>query len=564
MDIKHALSMNPLRPAYRAALGKMQALQAMGWREFEGGLVETGHDGQGFAFDNEGPRHRSWLDAFALAIRPSNCGEYLEFIEDGGYRRPEFWLSAGWDCVNQRGWDAPLYWEKKDGIWHVFTLSGLEPVDPARPVCHVSAFEAAAFAKWSGKRLPREAEWEIAAGAVQGIGEVWEWTASPYVAYPGYREPRRRHRRIQRQVHGEPDGAARRMRRDACGPCTSDLSQLLSARRTLDVRRNPSRGGSPMNVPLLAIDDADVADRDDFRRAVLSGLGRSPRAIPAKFLYDARGSALFDAICELPEYYPTRTETAILRDCAADIARLAGPGCALVEYGSGSSVKTRLLLDAMPDLHAYVPIDISRQHLDATATAPARGLSGAARRSGLRRLHGDRRACRPAINGARRIGFFPGSTIGNLTPEEAKLFLRRARRLLRSDGALILGVDLKKDPQRLHDAYNDAAGVTAQFTLNLLRRMNRELEANFDLSAFAHEAFYNEPAGRIEIYFRSLRDQTVTIAGRRFAFAGRRARSTPNIPTSTTRPALPSWRAWAASRSPEPGPIRPGCLPWPS
>lgn len=189
MDIKHALSMNPLQPAYRAARGgRVKTVQAMGWREFEGGLVETGHDGRGFAFDNEGPRHRSWLDAFALARRPVNCGEYREFIEDGGYRRPEFWLSAGWDCVNQRGWQAPLYWENKDGTWHVFTLSGLEPVDPSRPVCHVSAFEAAAFAKWSGKRLPREAEWEVAAGAVQGTGEVWEWTASPYVAYPGYRE----------------------------------------------------------------------------------------------------------------------------------------------------------------------------------------------------------------------------------------------------------------------------------------------------------------------------------------------------------------------------------------
>jgi dimethylhistidine N-methyltransferase len=273
-----------------------------------------------------------------------------------------------------------------------------------------------------------------------------------------------------------------------------------------------------MNEPLLAIQDGDVADREDFRRDVLAGLGNSPRAIPAKFLYDARGSALFDAICEQPEYYPTRTETQILRACADDIARLAGPGCALVEYGSGSSVKTRLLLDAMSDLHAYVPIDISRQHLGATA----------------RRLREDYPWLRvepvaadymaldalpPEINGARRIGFFPGSTIGNLTPEEAVLFLRRARRLLRSDGALILGVDLKKDPQRLHDAYNDAAGVTAQFTLNLLRRMNRELEANFDLSAFAHEAFYNEAAGRIEIYVRSLRDQAVTVAGRRFTFA---------------------------------------------
>ena len=190
MDIKHVLSMNPLRPAYRAArAATTRAAPALSWREFEGGLVETGHDGHGFAFDNEGPRHRSWLDAFALALRPVSCGEDLQFIEEGGYRRPEFWLSAGWDCVKQRAWDAPLYWEKREGAWHLFTLSGLERVDPNRPVCHVSAFEAAAYAKWAGKRLPREAEWEIAADSLEGAGEVWEWTASPYIAYPGYREP---------------------------------------------------------------------------------------------------------------------------------------------------------------------------------------------------------------------------------------------------------------------------------------------------------------------------------------------------------------------------------------
>lgn len=273
-----------------------------------------------------------------------------------------------------------------------------------------------------------------------------------------------------------------------------------------------------MNVALLASEQGDVADREDFQRAVLAGLASSPRAIPARFLYDARGSALFDTICEQPEYYPTRTEANILTACASDIARLAGPGCALVEFGSGSSVKTRLLLNAMTDLHAYVPIDISRRHLDATA----RRL-----REDYPWLHVEPvcadymalEALPSEIDDARRIGFFPGSTIGNLTPQEAVLFLRRARRLLRSDGALILGVDLKKDTARLHDAYNDAAGVTAQFTLNLLRRMNRELEANFDLSAFAHEAFYNDVEGRIEIYLRSLRDQAISVAGRRFSFA---------------------------------------------
>lgn len=190
MDAKHMLSLNPLRPAYREGPRAVAAeASPLSWIGFNGGLVEIGHDGRGFAFDNEGPRHRVWLDPFALASRPINGAEYLAFIEDGGYRRPEFWLSAGWDCVGQHGWQAPLYWEKRDGRWHVFTLSGLRALQPSEPVCHVSAYEAAAFAKWAGKRLPREAEWETSAGAVQGIGEVWEWTASPYVAYPGYHEP---------------------------------------------------------------------------------------------------------------------------------------------------------------------------------------------------------------------------------------------------------------------------------------------------------------------------------------------------------------------------------------
>ena len=212
MDIKHALSLNPLFPAYAPERVPATTGVPLGWLEFEGGLVGMGHagaaSGGGFAFDNEGPRHRIWVDPFALATRLVTCGEYEAFIADGGYRRPEFWLSAGWDCVKQRGWDAPLYWHE-DGI---FTLAGLRPRRAEEPVCHVSFYEAAAYAKWAGKRLPREAEWEIAAGDValdgnmledgllqpapaagggltQMIGDVWEWTASPYVAYPGFREP---------------------------------------------------------------------------------------------------------------------------------------------------------------------------------------------------------------------------------------------------------------------------------------------------------------------------------------------------------------------------------------
>jgi ergothioneine biosynthesis protein EgtB len=217
MDAKHMLSMNPLFPVYapEKAPGDRPAAPGdhAGWIDFEGGLVEMGHAANGFAFDNEGPRHRTWVEPFALATRLVTCGEYAAFIDDGGYRRPEFWLSAGWDCVKQREWQAPLYWHRDGDRWNVFTLSGLRPMRAAEPVCHVSLYEAAAFAKWAGKRLPREAEWELAAadvaltgnmlederlhpvaapqgdGLVQMIGDVWEWTASPYVAYPGYREP---------------------------------------------------------------------------------------------------------------------------------------------------------------------------------------------------------------------------------------------------------------------------------------------------------------------------------------------------------------------------------------
>ena len=215
MDAKHMLSRNPLFPGYSPEKIAPCAAEsaAAGWLEFDGGLVEIGHAANGFAFDNEGPRHRTWLEPFALATRPVTCGEYRAFIDDDGYRRPEFWLSAGWDCVKQRGWQAPLYWDLDGDRWNVFTLSGLRPMRAAEPVCHVSFYEAAAFAKWAGKRLPREAEWELASadvalggnmlederlhpaaappgdGLLQMIGDVWEWTASPYVAYPGYREP---------------------------------------------------------------------------------------------------------------------------------------------------------------------------------------------------------------------------------------------------------------------------------------------------------------------------------------------------------------------------------------
>jgi L-histidine Nalpha-methyltransferase len=273
-----------------------------------------------------------------------------------------------------------------------------------------------------------------------------------------------------------------------------------------------------MNNSVLALDHEQTADREDFRDAVLAGLSRQPRAIPSRFLYDARGSGLFDRICELPEYYVTRTETAILRRHAADIARRAGPGAALIEFGSGSSVKSRLLLDALKHPVLYTPIDISRLHLDQTASRLRRDYPALR----IEPICADYMALTDLptpCDREQRLGFFPGSTIGNLEPAEAVTFLRRASALLGPVGALVLGIDLKKDRQRLHEAYNDSAGVTAEFTLNLLRRMNRELQAAFDLKTFEHDAFYNPVESRIEIYFRSLVRQSVTVAGRMFDFA---------------------------------------------
>ncbi len=215
-DLKHALASNPLRPAYRAVAPPAGAAPPLEWRTFPAGVVSIGHDGHGFAFDNESPRHRVFLEAFQLASRPATNGEFLAFLADGGYERPELWLSDGWAARQANDWTGPLYWERDGGDWTARTLGGPRPVDAHEPVCHVSYYEADAFARWAGARLPTEAEWEAstagipvaghfveggsyhpAAAAAAGdggplvklYGDVWQWTASAYAAYPGYAPP---------------------------------------------------------------------------------------------------------------------------------------------------------------------------------------------------------------------------------------------------------------------------------------------------------------------------------------------------------------------------------------
>jgi L-histidine Nalpha-methyltransferase len=256
---------------------------------------------------------------------------------------------------------------------------------------------------------------------------------------------------------------------------------------------------------------------DAFARDVVHGLSRPQKTLPAKWFYDAEGSRLFDLICELPEYYPTRTETGILAENAGRIAAMAGPGVPLVEFGSGSSAKVRLLLDALDRPAAYVPIDISAEHMMGAAASLRAAYPGLA----VLPVAGDFTKALPlpsAIGGARRLGFFPGSTIGNFTRQDAGAFLADAAATLGRDALFVVGVDLRKDKARLHAAYNDAQGVTARFNLNLLARINRELGGDVDLDAFRHQAFYDEELGRIEMHLESLRAQTVRAAGHGFAF----------------------------------------------
>lgn len=259
-------------------------------------------------------------------------------------------------------------------------------------------------------------------------------------------------------------------------------------------------------------------DSGSFLQDVVTGLSRARKALNPKYFYDERGSALFEAICDLPEYYPTRTEMAMMQAHAGEMARCLGPDCLLIEFGSGSGRKTRVLIAALNPV-GYMPIDIASAQLESSATALGREFPG---------LHViavcadySRPLALPAAGhppARRRAIYFPGSTIGNFTAPEAFEFLRRARALAGAGGAMLVGVDLKKDAALLHAAYNDAQGVTAEFNLNLLARINRELGADFDLASFRHDAFYDAALGRIEMHLVSLKAQEVTVRGHRFAF----------------------------------------------
>jgi dimethylhistidine N-methyltransferase len=256
-----------------------------------------------------------------------------------------------------------------------------------------------------------------------------------------------------------------------------------------------------------------------FLRDVLAGLSQSKKTLPCKYLYDEQGARLFEAICELEEYYPTRTEVSILEHHIEEIVSLVPPRSNLVDLGSGSSLKTRLLLEHLDRPASCLPVDVAQTQLAECSARLARDFAGVEVCPICADYTHNFSLPDPLPGSGPTTVFFPGSTIGNFEPEEARHFLRRIGRFCHPAGGVLIGVDLKKTPQLLHAAYNDAQGVTAQFNLNLLARANRELEAGFDLSQFEHQAVYNEAAGRIEMHLVSRRPQTVPVDGHRFTFA---------------------------------------------
>jgi dimethylhistidine N-methyltransferase len=273
-----------------------------------------------------------------------------------------------------------------------------------------------------------------------------------------------------------------------------------------------------MNVHAAALAKAHQFDEATtaFAGDVIDDLSQHPKRLSPKYFYDATGSELFEQITVLPEYYPTRTELGILRERGAEVAAIIPAGAALVEFGAGATTKVRLLLERCA-FGAYVPVDISGDFLKAQADALRRDFPALS----VYPVAADFTApfaLPDAVKAMPKVGFFPGSTLGNFEPHQASAFLRSARDILGNDARMIIGVDLEKDERVLYEAYNDAAGVTARFNLNVMARINRELGGNFDLSAFMHRAIYNRDRHRIEMHLIAKKAQTVRVLGRSFSF----------------------------------------------
>lgn len=532
--------------------------RAVCWPESDMVKIPAGGFEQGseslLALDNERPVHRVDLPDFWLDRYPVTRQQYRQFMAAGGYSDARWWSAAGWAWLEDNPVSQPLYWHTTVAEDH--------------PVCGVSYYEAEAYARFVGKRLPTEAEWEKAAswhpgqqryqtypwgeakptghhcnhnhqvgqstpvyqypqgqsacGCFDLLGNIWEWTAtwfSPYKGfvsypYPGYSAAYfdDQHRVLKGGSWATRPVALRSAFRNWYHPGCREI--LAGFRCAADRLPAPATSASASRLQLEQLLTAQQAalQLDQQGQDVILGLSQTPKTLPAQYFYDDRGSQLFEQICTLPEYYPTRTEAGILQRYAKAIAELTGP-CELVELGSGSSTKTRLLLDAYTNLKAglhYLPIDVSGGILATSAHDLLRdypdlnihGLVGTYE-LGLQHLP-------PRQLTSRMIGFL-GSTLGNLTPPECDRFFAQIRSALQPEEFFLLGVDLQKEISQLEAAYNDAEGVTAEFNLNMLQHLNWRFGANFDLRQFRHRAIYNLAEQQIEMHLDSLCDQEIRL-----------------------------------------------------
>jgi dimethylhistidine N-methyltransferase len=533
MDVLHLFSQSPIKPTYDKAWPVDAIGRSGGFKGMSGGPFELGATASSFAFDNERPRHTTWLQPFEISDRLVTNGEWLTFMADDGYARAELWLSDGWTLVQSESWNSPLYWVQMPDGWSQMTLRGLRTVETDAPVTHVSYYEAAAYASWAGARLPTEAEWECAAraGLLEQVEEVaWQWTQSAYSAYPGFRPAS--------SAAGEYNGkfmVGQMVLRGGASVTPAHHSRLTYRNFYRPEQRWVFSGVRLARDLNHSGESSELtAAESDFAVDVIAGLSAREKTLPPKYFYDAAGSELFEAIGRTPEYYPTRVETALLQQFASEIATGIPEGAVLVEFGSGASDKTRVILDAAAQIAAYVPIDISEDALAKAAAPLARDYPTllvdpvAEDFTGAIRL--------PAVaQGRIKIGFFPGSTIGNFTPAEALRFLRSVRQLLGDDSVLLIGADLVKDEATLVAAYDDVEGITARFNKNLLTRINRELGGDFDLDAFDHLAIWNAELTRMEMHLVSRADQIVNTAKHTFAFKAGERLHTENSHKFTTK-----------------------------
>ncbi|MEZ5919726.1 MAG: ergothioneine biosynthesis protein EgtB [Parvularculaceae bacterium] len=541
-DLKHLFAQNPLLPVYREGWPlKRVSPRDVRFVGVEGGLKEIGaKKGGGFHFDNEGPRHRVFIEEFEIADRPVTNGEFIEFIEDGGYDRAELWLDAGFAYCRTAGWRAPLYWRDCGQGRRAFTLHGEVPIDLNAQVCHLSFYEAEAFARWAGARLPTEFEWELASALNEGernfmesgalhplasqrpskdgaisqmFGDVWEWTRSDYAPYPGFApadgavgEYNGKFMSGQYVLRGgscvTPAGHIRSTYRNFFPP--EARWQFSGLRLARDLKK-PTK--STRKTSFHALDTETNEDRAE----IAEGLLRKSAEISPKYFYDVVGSQLFETITRLPEYYVPRAEAEIFCLRAIDIAtavrRMLGDGFQLIDLGAGSCEKAERLLPTLRPSR-YVAIDISEDYLTGSlkriqASFPDLAVEGVGMDFTRNFALPEHLSDRPSLI------FYPGSSLGNFD-EGTQLNLLNAARRASSETALLIGLDLVKDREVLEAAYDDPTGVTAAFNLNILNHVNRVLGSDFDPGLWRHIALYNDEASRIEMHLESEEAQIVS------------------------------------------------------